>query len=263
MQQDRRIGKQCKLTGCEKIISSPFHACGGCDDPRQKDKVQDEANRLTHHIAKAVHRGALGKFTLLVNAGVKHSDNKKEDTTIPSWLLPGTYGHRGFPDKIDIVLIKGWITGDPEPTPDQRDDIMLIIVEVTSSHDHHTSDSVNHKRSKYVELVIALQQAGWKVKLADVAPTEWQTWYRKYKFVSDAEYDDLTPLVTTATIPSPIHTIVLGHCGSHSLTNIPALLALGIDSRHINTLLRRLSTLAVYRLLACQSSYNKLERTPD
>jgi ribonuclease HI len=260
MQQDRRHGKLCKLPGCNKIIRSPFHACGGCDNPLQKGKIQDEANKLTHKIAKAVQRGTLGKYTLLINAGTKHAVSGKEDATIPTWMLPGTYGCRNFPDKIDIVLIEGWVSGDPQPTP--QSDVVLTIVEATSCHDYHIPNTVNHKRSKYVELVIALQQEGWTVKLSGIPPDQWDSWYRKYNFVSSSTYKDLTPS-TTSTIPSPIHTIVIGHCGTHSPSNIAALLALGINKNSIHTVLRELSTQAVYRLGACQASYNKLERSPD
>ena len=59
---------------------------------------------------------------------------------------------------------------------------------------------------------------------------------------------------------SPIHTIVIGHCGTHSKTTLAALTAIGITNKHKQTvkrLLFDLSTMSAYHLSSCQAAYER------
>ena len=76
---------------------------------------------------------------------------------------------------IRMVLVRGWDSTTPPPaTRQEKSQVKLVLVESTSSHDHHLVDAESHKRSKYVQLVLALQSEGWVVELSgDVKPAQW------------------------------------------------------------------------------------------
>ena len=96
-----------------------------------KDYIEQRlaSNAAVHKIAAAVSEGNKARWTLLVNAGVAFA-NGAEDKTIPDWMLPGTFGNRAFPDKVDLALIIGWGRGSPPPTLAQKRRIKIVLVEV-------------------------------------------------------------------------------------------------------------------------------------
>jgi hypothetical protein len=156
--------------------------------------ITDCSNQSVHIVADAA-RPEDGSSTLLINAGVKYG-NKREDFTIPGWALPGRPGHRGFPDKPDIVLIRNWAEGQPPPTNKKRDPnytgpvVTFTVVEHTMSHDLYLTDACNEKRSIYVELVLELLTAGWEVELCTQV-TDPTTWYRKHRVFEDPDDEDV------------------------------------------------------------------------
>ena len=109
----------------------------------------------------------------------------REDFTIPDWALDGTPGNRGFPDKPDIVIIKNWQVGQPPPTNAKRTPgyagpvVTFVIVEHKMTNDWYLQDACNEKRSIYVQLVLALTQAGWAVELEEQV-TDPNSWYGKH-----------------------------------------------------------------------------------
>ena len=276
LQGSRYHGKKCPLPGCNLKIENRFHFRSGCHNTDQSDVITTCANKQVHRIRKAFEKGEQARWTLLVNAGVKLAKNGAEDETIPGWMLPeekyGKFGNRPFPDKVDMVLVRGWDSTTPPPaTRQEKSQVKLVLVESTSSHDHHLVDAESHKRSKYVQLVLALQSEGWVVELSgDVKPAQWESWYLRYK---QAEADcgptgKLKNVVAgqvregeTFAGFSPIHTVILGHCGTHLKTNKAAFQALGIvDGKLLKSLLLDLSVLAADNLRACRASFDRLRK---
>lgn len=116
-----------------------------------------------------------------INAGVAFAANGSEDKTIPDWMLPGTFGSRAFPDKVDLALIIGWGRGSPPPTLALKRRIKIVLVEVGYTHDHHIPARVDEKHTKYVALAMALRDAGWKVILCDSAGDP-DVWFKSHIF---------------------------------------------------------------------------------
>ena len=48
-------------------------------------------------------KGYMARFLTLRNYG--RTDDEPEEYTIPNWMLPGTPGQRGFPNKPDMVIV--------------------------------------------------------------------------------------------------------------------------------------------------------------
>ena len=223
------------------------HGRGPCQNPTQSDMITSASNAAVQKIAAAVSEGDKARWTLLINAGVAFAANGSEDKTIPDWMLPGTFGNRAFPDKVDLALIIGWGRGSPPPTLAQKRRIKIVLVEVGYTHDHHLPERVNEKRSKYVALALALRAAGWNVILCDSAgdPDVWFKPSAPNEQV-DREEGEILPA---------IHTVVIGHCGSHVRSNLAAFAALGIPDDKAKALLLDLSKLAIRQLKSCQSTY--------
>jgi hypothetical protein len=102
---------------------------GGCCNPDQKKLITTAANEAVHKIASYIRNGKYGRWTVLVNAGTRFAESKKQDDTCPAWMgvqrivsqpddeveEPGEIGK--FKDKPDIVIVVGWEPGQPPPTP--------------------------------------------------------------------------------------------------------------------------------------------------
>ena len=156
----------------------------------QSKKITDCANQQVWTIANAIGKGNLGRWRLLVNAGIKYAPAgyENEEQTVPGWMLPGSPGNRGFPDKPDICLIVGLdIDAAPPSTPEERSKYTLVFLEVATGHDHYLQETCNMKRSKYVELVCALRTQGWQVKLDINQP--FHDWFLNYKYASEDSTD--------------------------------------------------------------------------
>ena len=209
MQGARYHGAICPLPECSLKVNNQFHGRGPCTNPEQKDKITSWANKMVQATVKAARSGKLARWLFLVNAGTKDTPNGKEDWTVPAWMLPNKCGHsRGppgnriypdgskIPDKIDIMAITGLEPDTPAPKTHAefkalQKKVVLVPVEVTSTHDFYLKSRRNGKRSKYSPLIRALQMAGWRVKLEDdtvEAPLE--PWYMQYDY---AEKDTTGP----------------------------------------------------------------------
>jgi hypothetical protein len=169
---------------CIALCCSPrvMVSSGGISYGRERRGTDVKLNCSNEHIiADAVSAGNLEQCALLVNAGNKYG-TKREDFTIPAWALPGAPGHRGFPDKPDIVAIKNWQRGAPPPTNAKRTPgytgpvITFLITEHKLANDFYLREGCNEKRSIYVELVLALLEAGWAVQLNERV-RDHTTWY--------------------------------------------------------------------------------------
>jgi hypothetical protein len=252
MQGCRRT--RCPLPGCGKDVNNAFHGRGPCKNPQQSNAITSAANNIVHTIGGYVANGAFSRWTLLLNAGTVFAANGAEDQTIPAWMLPGTPGNRAFPDKVDMVLIIGWDKGAPPPTPGTPG-IKIVLVEVSGSHDHYLPDRVNMKRSKYATLARALMDAGWDVVLDSAASYDCADWYMR--FTSDKPISWPHAALEEGELVYAIHTVILGHCGSHVRTNLAAFAALGISQAQSKELMLCLSRLALRQLRDCQSAYRR------
>ena len=180
-QRPRNFNKRCEAPGCGKTVLNLVHGRGTCGNTVMRNLITDCSNESVHIIADAVSAGNLEQCALLVNAGNKYG-TKREDFTIPAWALPGAPGHRGFPDKPDIVVIKNWQRGAPPPTNAKRTPgytgpvITFLITEHKLANDFYLREGCNEKRSIYVELVLALLEAGWAVQLNERV-RDHTTWY--------------------------------------------------------------------------------------
>ena len=71
--------------------------------------AHDISTKGHNDTCKALERGTakgyMARFRTLRNYG--RTDDEPEEYTIPNWMLPGTPGQRGFPDKPDLVIVKG------------------------------------------------------------------------------------------------------------------------------------------------------------
>ena len=159
----------CPLPGCGLVVNNAFHARGPSQNPNQSDLITSAANKVVHTIAESVSEGDLARWTLLINAGVAFAANGAEDQTIPNWMLPGAFGNRDFPDKVDLALFVGWGKGTPQPTLAQKRNVEIVLVEVGCAQDHYLPERVAQKHTRYVALVVALRDAGWKVRLCQTA----------------------------------------------------------------------------------------------
>jgi hypothetical protein len=252
MQGCRRA--RCPLPGCGKTVNNAFHGRGPCKNPAQSNAITSAANKIVHTIGGYVANGAFARWTLLLNAGVAFAASGAEDQTIPTWLLPGTFGSRTFPDKVDMVLIVGWDKDAPPPTPGTPG-VKIVLVEVSGSHDHHLPERVNLKRSKYAQLARALVDAGWDLVFDQAASYNCADWYMR--FTSDRPVTWPHAPLEEGELVYAIHTVILGHCGSHVRTNLAAFAALGISQAQSKELMLCLSRLAVRQLRDCQSAYKR------
>jgi hypothetical protein len=104
----------------------------------------------------------------------------------------GRPGRRGYPDKPDLVLIRGWAVGQPPPTNAKRTPgytgpvITFVIVDHKIANDLYLVDARNEKRSIYVELVRELLEEGWAVELCSQI-TDVASWYRNYRVFEELE----------------------------------------------------------------------------
>ena len=143
----------------------------------------------------------------------------------------------------------------------------LVLVECTSTHDHHITDAKNLKQTKYVQLVRALQLEGWTVELrSEVQPDDWASWYLKHSFaqadLAARKYEDMGPEEGEIDFAgfSPIHTVIMGHCGTHTKSNLAAFQALGIHGLNLKSLLQDLYILAAANLTACRKSFERISK---
>ena len=180
-QRPRNFKTRCEAPGCGKVVLNLVHGRGACGNATIRNLITDCSNESVHIVADAVSAGNLEQCALLVNAGNKYG-TKREDFTIPDWALPGAPGRRGFPDKPDIVVIKNWRRGTPPPTNARQTPgytgpvVTFLIAEHKLSNDFYLKEGCNEKRSIYVELVLALLQAGWAVELNGKV-RDHTTWY--------------------------------------------------------------------------------------
>ncbi len=246
------IAKTCPLPGCGRIVTNVFHGRGPCRNQAQSNAITSAGNHHVHTIAEYINKGDYARWTVLINAGTRYAASGMEDATVPDDMLPGAFGHRAFPDKVDIMLVIGWPKG--EPMPQDKTKMTLVPVEVTSSHDHYLHEARNRKMSKYVELTRALSGAGWTN--ITLCPDDPDTWYMKY---ANAHTEtSFAPAAAESGELCGIHTVVVGHCGSHLRTNLDAFAALGITRKEdSHDLLLRLSQLAARQLRDCQSVYRR------
>ena len=145
---------------------------------------------------------------------------------------------------------------------------------MTTTHDLFLRSAQNGKRSKYVELVRALQEFGWTV--VTESGLSFQDWYLKYDFAKQdttttpnrkRKFTDITDgyvheegeISPHANI-NPIHTVVIGACGFHLHSNLSALNSVGIESAQANKLLLDLSMQAGYTLQSCYASFSRIIR---
>jgi hypothetical protein len=197
-QRPHNFKKRCQAPGCNRSVFNLVHGRGGCCNITLRGLITDCSNQSVHLVADTA-RSDDGNCVLLVNAGVKYGSLKLEDFTIPGWALPhirGRPGHRPFPDKPDIVLIRGWAGGTPPTnaklTPGYSGPVVtFVIVEHKMANDMYLADARNEKRSIYVELVLELLVAGWAVEFCTDA-ADYASWYGKY-----TTFDDLDEVPAT------------------------------------------------------------------
>ena len=97
------------------------------------------------------------------------TDGDPEQYTVPEWMLPGTPGRRGFPDKPDIVILKGWPKANEHPlgptnkSPEHGFTVKLIIAELKYTDDMNMHTKHAEIKEKYAPLVRALRTHGWQV----------------------------------------------------------------------------------------------------
>ena len=255
--------KKCSLCGTK--VRNIFHPRGACKHTQLQNMSTLASNAQIQLVAKAVRDGLCGEnSTLLVNAGIADTPNGAEDQTIPYFMLPcdtwGPHGHRrwvtdgygadifpheSFPAKPDMVLLKNWKQEGPDhvPTEEEKANIIVVIMEHASTQDLYTTDPYLNKSAKYYPLVLALQQEGWNVELHEA---------QRRDDIEDLEEGEFF---------HPIHTVITGHAGSHRLSNIDALQALGVRPKDVHDTLHKMSLQAAESLHACISTYKMLCKT--
>ena len=227
-------GKKCPLPGCGRLFSDILHSRTACQNKEQSAIITSNANKQVWAIAKAIAKGELGRWKILINAGLEHApaNYTKEEHTTPDWMLPGTPSKRGFPDKPDLCLVIGLdIDAPPPSTKEERSECKLVILEVATSNDFYLVDAQNRKRSKYVELVRALREYGWNVITEQ--GLHFNEWYLQYTHAKDDTTDkidaqgvitqkrvftDITPEIEEGEIfiaNEPIFTCIISACGFH------------------------------------------------
>ena len=256
--------KKCSL--CGTMVRNIFHPRGACKHTQLQNMSTLASNAQVQLVAKAIRDGLCGEnSTLLVNAGTADTPNGVEDQTIPYFMLPrdtwGPHGHRrwvtddrygednfphgSFPAKPDMVLLKNWKQEGPDhvPTEKEKANIIVVIMEHASTQDLYTTDSYMNKSAKYHPLAMALQLEGWNVELHEAL-----------------RRDDIEDL-EEGEFFHPIHTVITGHAGSHRLSNIDALRALGVRPKDVHDTLHKMSLQAAESLHACISTYKMLCKT--
>ena len=222
----------------------------------------DGHNQTVHAIARAIRANLSATSTLLVSAGTKYSPDGTMDHTVPEWLLPsatwGAPGHRKFADVPDMMLIVGWAQGTPPPV--DKSSVKLYPFEFTSTNDRFLIEARNFKDSKYAPLVGALIQEGWKVFFGGSSENG-DGW-----FTDMSEEDGVEPGEVVEGYPSyilrgpcgQIHTVVVGHCGTHLASNVQTFTTFGLNTKEAHALLRETVALSVKQLHPCVAAHHRL-----
>ena len=98
-------------------------------------------------------------------------------------------------------------------------------------------------------------------------PDDWASWYLKHSYAGkDLEakrYKDVSPEEGEIEFAgfSPIHTVIVGHCGTHTKTNVAAFEALGITGSNLKSLMTDLFILAAANLTSCRKSFERISKS--
>ena len=164
------VNRYCRL--CWGARDTGYHAIGGCKDARINNIITARHDKVVRLIEKAMRKGRLGAYKLLVHAG-KHDELEQTPTqrTVPDCLLPGC---SLCPD---LMLIRGWQQRDDTAPGQDNALITLIPAEVAVCCDDFALATVQKKHEYYAELIQQLRAAGWRVlgqnddgTISDTAP---------------------------------------------------------------------------------------------
>ena len=167
-------------------------------------------NAACEIIAAAVGKGSKGRWRLLQNFG--RQDGAPEERTVPEWMLPTEVrGSDPLDDKPDFVMIEGLGRHAPDP----RGPIAYARV----GQDDQV-DAGGNRRDTSVKLTIC------EVKYADDVRMRTKHAQARAKYDGDAK---LTGKLTQAGWRvEGLHTIVVGHRATVSVSNRQAFAGLGI-----------------------------------
>jgi hypothetical protein len=73
LQGTKHSGKTCPLPGCRRKVANILHSRTACTNMEQSKKITDCANQQVWTIANTIGKGNLGRWRLLVNAGIKYA----------------------------------------------------------------------------------------------------------------------------------------------------------------------------------------------
>ena len=249
---------KCRL--CSKLVLTYAHARGDCDHEDIEALQTDGHDQTVHAMARAFRAKLPVTSTLLVNAGTKYSPTGTMDHTVPDWMLPferwGAPGHRKFPDKPDMMLIVGWTQGTPPPV--DKKSVKLFMLEFTSTNDRFLITARNLKDSKYAPLVGALYKEGWRVYFSSDRGDDWFTDTSEVNNVEPGEIVEGYPPHVLRGPCGQIHTVVIGHCGTHLTSNIETFTAFGLSSKEVLALLRETVALSAKQLHSCVANHLRL-----
>ena len=101
---------------------------------------------------------------------------------------------------------------------------------------------------------------------SEVLPVAWASWYLRHSFAEKdllkGTYKDMGPEEGEIDFLgfSPIHTVIMGHCGTHTESNLAAFEALGIRGSGLKALMFDLSVLAATNLRTCRRSFELISK---
>jgi len=186
-------------------------------------------NAACRRLASAIANGKLGRWLCLHSFG--QTDGDLEGVTVPAWITDATPGlarsGEAGSHKPDFLILEGWpatlgapitmVDGVPVvPTSYQGVAVRIVLADLTFTMDDAATRweaAQKRKQDKYAPLVAALRSAGWLVD-------------------------------------GVVHTICVGHRAVVPLSNLVAMVGLGIDRKEDQVDLQRALHITAARRLA-------------
>ena len=227
----------CPMPGCGYQNDNWAHTAAGlCRYVQPGETVAvmnglatERHNAACRRLASAIANGKLGRWLCLHSFG--QTDGDPEGVTVPAWITDATPGlarsGEAGSHKPDFLILEGWpatlgapitmVDGVPVvPTSYQGVAVRIVLADLTFTMDDAATRweaAQKRKQDKYAPLVAALRSAGWLVD-------------------------------------GVVHTICVGHRAVVPLSNLVAMVGLGIDRKEDQVDLQRALHITAARRLA-------------
>jgi hypothetical protein len=137
-----------------------------CKEPHIHKLRINRHNKVVQEIRKLLISNAKSRCFILTNAG--KIDGQPQENTVPNWLLPCSCinqtqrCHCNAKLKPDILCIRNHpYNAKPPQEPNQT--LTVQFIEFTYCNDRYSSNKIQEKTKKYLDLITDIKARGWNV----------------------------------------------------------------------------------------------------